>query len=458
MAEAQTEADTLGRKIDGGVEMLWKPYSRTTRSGAIFAAWTSAIDFACLVSEAVTEEGEEQEDRRTEDAQEWPPPDPLNQIDEQWPPPDPWDEVDDSRDAPPLPEPPLSRTRPTPTYDDLVAHRQAPGYARYPAAVQHQVGPAEPEPLPSFDTSTLPCARGAYVAKVESKDEKYGGKQQRNLTNLMGLGFQLIRWNGRDARPLLDSKGRVFLVLAGQPTDNGYPEAVSRAYDAIKKEGMRADFPPDMRNHRRGLFAAMSVGLILGQGRRFRPGSTTETAPTWRRGCSPTSTLHGWPTTLAVVAFFALGAALYSYYVNYNARLTSRFSHLKRPFLKSRILLRWLQLRAARMHIQAPRPGGHLVLWDLRLVVEFPPGALILLPSATIAHSNIPVADDEERISFTQFTAGGLFRFVDNGFRTQAELAAQDPVEYARMVERNESRWEEGLQLFSTISELVETK
>ncbi|KAF8131268.1 hypothetical protein K438DRAFT_1643274, partial [Mycena galopus ATCC 62051] len=105
-----------------------------------------------------------------------------------------------------------------------------------------------------------------------------------------------------------------------------------------------------------------------------------------------------------------------------------------------------------------PQAGGHLVLWDLRLVVEFPPGALILLPSATIAHSNIPVADDEERISFTQFTAGGLFRFVDNGFRTQAELAAQDPVEYARMVERNESRWEEGLQLFSTISELVETK
>ncbi|KAF8135956.1 hypothetical protein K438DRAFT_1786658 [Mycena galopus ATCC 62051] len=207
------------------------------------------------------EEGKEQEDQGTEDVQEWPPPDPLNQIDEQWPPPDPWDEVDDLRNAPPSPEPPLSHTRPTSTYDDLVAtgkpqsgpHRRRAakhartianqGYARYPAAVQHQVEPTEPEPLPSFDTSTLPCACGAYVTKVDTTDEKYGSKQQHNLTNLMGLGFQLIRWNGRDARPLLDSKGRVFLVLAGQPTDNGYPKAVSHAYNAIKKEGMRADFP-----------------------------------------------------------------------------------------------------------------------------------------------------------------------------------------------------------------------
>jgi hypothetical protein len=73
--------------------------------------------------------------------------------------------------------------------------------------------------------------------------------------------------------------------------------------------------------------------------------------------------------------------------------------------------------------------GAHLVLWDVKLVVEFPAGALILLPSATIAHSNVPVQDGDERISFTQFSAGGLFRFVDNGFRTQDELAAEDPVE-----------------------------
>ncbi|KAJ7818426.1 hypothetical protein B0H14DRAFT_3089505 [Mycena olivaceomarginata] len=102
-----------------------------------------------------------------------------------------------------------------------------------------------------------------------------------------------------------------------------------------------------------------------------------------------------------------------------------------------------------------PHLGGHLILWDLKLVVEFPAGTLILLPSATIAHSNVPVQDGDERVSFTQFTAGGLFRYTDHGFCTQAELAAEDPVEYERVMEQREGRWKKGLGLFSTVEDLV---
>lgn len=103
-----------------------------------------------------------------------------------------------------------------------------------------------------------------------------------------------------------------------------------------------------------------------------------------------------------------------------------------------------------------PKKGGHLVLWELKLVIEFPPGALILLPSATITHSNIPVQPGEQRASFTQYTGGGLFRYVDNGFRTEKELAEQDPEEYARVCERKDSRWAMGLDLLSTVDELLE--
>ncbi|KAJ7185117.1 hypothetical protein B0H12DRAFT_1040432, partial [Mycena haematopus] len=102
--------------------------------------------------------------------------------------------------------------------------------------------------------------------------------------------------------------------------------------------------------------------------------------------------------------------------------------------------------------------GGHLILWDLKLVVEFPAGALILLPSATIAHSNVLAEGGEERISFTQFSAGGLFRFVDNGFRTQEQLATEDPEEYRRVMKSKDSRWESGLRLFSTVDELMHTQ
>ncbi|KAJ7020974.1 hypothetical protein C8F04DRAFT_1213931 [Mycena alexandri] len=97
-----------------------------------------------------------------------------------------------------------------------------------------------------------------------------------------------------------------------------------------------------------------------------------------------------------------------------------------------------------------PTRGGHLVLWNLKLVIEFPPGALVLLPSAKIAHSNVPVADGDERVSFTQFSAGGIFRYIDNGCQTVEELANSDPEEYERLAARIAGRWQEGLNLLST--------
>ena len=39
--------------------------------------------------------------------------------------------------------------------------------------------------------------------------------------------------------------------------------------------------------------------------------------------------------------------------------------------------------------------GGHLVLWELKLIIEFPAGSTIFIPSATINHSNIAVQPHE---------------------------------------------------------------
>ncbi|KAJ7142555.1 hypothetical protein C8R44DRAFT_602837, partial [Mycena epipterygia] len=104
-----------------------------------------------------------------------------------------------------------------------------------------------------------------------------------------------------------------------------------------------------------------------------------------------------------------------------------------------------------------PKTGGHLVLWDLKLVIEFPHGALILLPSATITHSNVPVENGEERVSFTQFSAGGIFRYVDNGCQTVAELLENDPAEYEHLMVLKAVWWEKGLSLLSTMDELTTT-
>jgi hypothetical protein len=101
-----------------------------------------------------------------------------------------------------------------------------------------------------------------------------------------------------------------------------------------------------------------------------------------------------------------------------------------------------------------PCRGGHLILWDLKLVIEFPPGSTILIPSATLRHSNVAIQPGETRYSFTQYTAGGLFRWVDHGFQSAKSYLAglknrQRPEEL-----RSENRWSMGVNLFSTLASL----
>ena len=102
-----------------------------------------------------------------------------------------------------------------------------------------------------------------------------------------------------------------------------------------------------------------------------------------------------------------------------------------------------------------PMKGGHLVLWDLRLVIEFPPGSTILLPSAAIAHSNTAIGRGETRCSFTQFSAGGLFRWTSHGNQLDADyfrgMSAEDK---ARVAAENAARCKFGLSMFSTLEEV----
>jgi hypothetical protein len=76
-----------------------------------------------------------------------------------------------------------------------------------------------------------------------------------------------------------------------------------------------------------------------------------------------------------------------------------------------------------------PEQGGHLVLWDYDLIVRFPPGCSILIPSAVVTHSNTPIQDGEERFSLIQHSAGSLFRWVANNFQTDLSWRASATAE-----------------------------
>ncbi|KJA23575.1 hypothetical protein HYPSUDRAFT_137589, partial [Hypholoma sublateritium FD-334 SS-4] len=45
--------------------------------------------------------------------------------------------------------------------------------------------------------------------------------------------------------------------------------------------------------------------------------------------------------------------------------------------------------------------GEHLILCELKLIIEFPHGHTIPIPSATVTHSNTPVAGGDSKVSVT---------------------------------------------------------
>jgi len=84
--------------------------------------------------------------------------------------------------------------------------------------------------------------------------------------------------------------------------------------------------------------------------------------------------------------------------------------------------------------------GGHVVLPDLKLAIEFPAGSTILVPSAVLTHYNLPIGSKETRRSITQFSAGGIFRWISYGFQLKRAATAASV--------KGEKCWERGKGLF----------
>ncbi|TRM55257.1 hypothetical protein BD626DRAFT_419327, partial [Schizophyllum amplum] len=104
-----------------------------------------------------------------------------------------------------------------------------------------------------------------------------------------------------------------------------------------------------------------------------------------------------------------------------------------------------------------PDKGGELILWDCKMIIRFPPGSTILIPSAILRHSNTRIALSERRYSVTQYTAGAIFRWVEHGFQLdEAYYASLSKAEAAKDTKTAAGRWRRGRAMFSKMSDLVE--
>ncbi|KAE9407659.1 hypothetical protein BT96DRAFT_769892, partial [Gymnopus androsaceus JB14] len=238
---------------------------------------------------------------------------------------------------------------------------------------------------------------------------------------------------------LLDSDGYVAGVLGGSPHGTDWPKVNEEASNACRNARSMLSFTEKQANHRRMDAPAVAIGVSFGGGAKVSPpGNLKQSSQT---ALLVMTTLLG---TLAFARIAGFANCLFMAYAfqcyDYSkSTLDSLFSwnpRLRRLFKNSawaactvnfgpfsisyphvdpaNLCFGWCAITA--LGNFDPDRGGHLILWDLGLFIRFPPGATILIPSALLVHSNVPIAAHEERFLLVQYSSAGLFRWVENGF------------------------------------------
>ncbi|KAK0449905.1 hypothetical protein EV421DRAFT_1899391 [Armillaria borealis] len=300
----------------------------------------------------------------------------------------------------------------------------------------------------TLELPSLGMAHGGYATKVE---KPFGAKKKYTVDELVKTrGFQYVSWDGKTPWPIVDQNGTIFAVLAGQPDDSTYLQAADDMYQIMEDKSHATNIKAKAKQpHRHGLFTGVNVGLSYGKGQQ-KP-SMLKVHDDYQDfiGQLVLQPSVQWIATFASTAFNLWSPRLFAYYKDHLDRL---HQYLGTMPLFPRSIFPCAGFNFGRFN---PTAGAHLILWELKMVIEFPHAATVLIPSATITHSNTVPAPGDRQVSFMQFCAGGLLRWVDNGFRTEEALYGEDPEAYHHMQEAKYTRWQLGLGLYSSVDELL---
>ncbi|KAI4294069.1 hypothetical protein K525DRAFT_213554 [Schizophyllum commune Loenen D] len=333
------------------------------------------------------------------------------------------------------------------------------------------------EPLSTgLRLSGLRVTRTGYTAM---RDPAVQGRPYR-LDELVGpqskYNFDLVPWNGRKPIPLLANGRLVFGCMPGRPDNSpDWDEVMDDWAKTIHETLPHLTLKSTQTEHRRGPFPATAHGHSYGGGQQ-QPMTISEhpgNAPHFRRIMEHPGAIRSSGFNNGATKGWA--PKLHTYLRDNRRILRGRLPHLRHNFRssvwasttvnygprtatyphKDYANLPWGWCPITALGNYDPKRGGHLVLWELRLVIEFPPGSTIIIPSGLLTHSNVSVGPDETRYSVTQYTAGAIIRWIDQEFQTkEAFLAGLSPGRRAEEAEKAKTRYLRGLAMFSTLDEL----
>ncbi|KAI0043724.1 hypothetical protein FA95DRAFT_1498129 [Auriscalpium vulgare] len=254
---------------------------------------------------------------------------------------------------------------------------------------------------------------------------------------------------------ILDSQNRVLVPMPGRPDNDPTWMDDSRKADTEMGEVCKSiKFTRKQLRSRRGRYPSFSIGYSYGGGqtepRNMRPkNASQEHAQARLRANAPLRRMAGFGSS----SFYTSGPFKWKWYDEVLKDIRTETPGLTPPYPNSifpaatfnfgpsvataphrdyyNVPFGWCAITALGNY--DPKYGGHLILWELKLVIEFPPGSTILIPSAIITHSNTTIRPGETRRSFTQYCAGGLMRWHANGMRTGAAFHRASPEQKAAL-------------------------
>ncbi|RPD52107.1 hypothetical protein L227DRAFT_515345 [Lentinus tigrinus ALCF2SS1-6] len=246
------------------------------------------------------------------------------------------------------------------------------------------------------------------------------------------------------------------------PCPQGYDHVLDEAERAYQVAHEQYHFKPCQWSHRRGPFPCVSCGGSYGGGQQ-RVGNLKHSAH--NRAVLEDCLLNNWAIRnlagLVNRTFRNVAPDMYREYGDILTKVCENDPRVRKNFSNSVFAAATFNFgpqtctKPHKDHLNVPTgwcavvalgdfdadEGGHLIVWDLNLMIRFPRGTIIFLPSALFLHSNTTVPKGQCRYSFTQYTAGGLARWVECGFMSQKEFLRRGHA-FSRTAQR---RWEEGL-------------
>ncbi|KAL0057298.1 hypothetical protein AAF712_016067 [Marasmius tenuissimus] len=323
----------------------------------------------------------------------------------------------------------------------------------------------------SLNVAQLPAASGGYIGQDITGPSR----------NVWDVGWyrsqpdwDYVEWDGTNALLLVDEAGRIFMVGLKNVRDPSYNEDMEKLADLLEgARTMKLKLKREDLNHLRGEgFAAAATGWSMGGGQdrvTHSAGKHEEVMqnliqePCMRRLASTQD-----------AGFACWSFRNYELYKESMGQLRSSIEGFKPNFDRSQfasLTCNFGPQVCTSIHTDAKNcphsmcaitavgqfessKGGHLVLPDLKVIIEFPSGCTFLLPSAVLRHGNTRIQEGETRYSVTQYSAGGIFRWLEYGQRTEDQFRRQDPSGFRKMMKEREGRWSRMINMFVTLDDV----